>query len=198
MKIHSKLIAVLAGLALTTAAHAEGFIRPELSYTFASVSVPGFSIDLDNAFAYGVTGGATFGAEAQHELGVSIGVIDQSVTTGLAGATASGNVKTVPYMAGYRYYFAAKAAPARFYLTGGAGWASVKFDARVNVAGVTARASGSDTDFIWGVGAGVMFKVTERIDIDAGYRYQELTQQVGSVDAKIKSNVVYAGVNFRF
>jgi opacity protein-like surface antigen len=198
MKTHLKLAAALASVALAASVHAEGFLRPEVSYTFASVSVPGFSIDLDNAFGYGVAGGATFGGEGQHEVGVSIGVLDYSVSTSLAGATGSGKVKTVPYVATYRYYFGPKTAPARFYLGGAAGWANVKVNASVTSGGITARASESDTDFVWGVGLGAVFKVTERVDIDAGYRYQELQQPVGAVDAKIKSNTLYAGVNFRF
>ncbi len=196
MKANLKTLAIATCIAIGTCAYAqEGFIRPELSYNFASLSVsnnPG--IGLKDTVGYGVAGGASFGAQNEHEVGLSVGIVDFTPTISAAGSRLTGKLKTVPVLANYRYYFGAKADSMRFYLAPSVGYSNVKIDWTATGPGGTAVISKSGTDFTWGAGLGVFFKVADKVDLDLGYRYQEVKE----TDAKVKIGVLFAGVNFRF
>jgi opacity protein-like surface antigen len=97
-------------------------------------------------------------------------------------------------MASYRYYIGAKTDPVRVYLGASAGYTFLKASFTGTLAGFTASNSASETDFTWGGGAGILFKVAERTDIDVGYRYQAIQMSDGHMDV----SSVYAGVNFLF
>lgn len=196
MKTNLTPLLIATCLAISPCAYAqEGFIRPELSYNFADLSVssnPG--VDLKDAVGYGVAGGARFGAQNEHEISLSVGILDFSTTSSDPAAAISGKIKTVPILANYRYYFGAKADSMRCYLAPSAGYSDVKVDTTVTVGNNTARFSSSGTDFTWGAGLGLLFKVADKVDMDLGYRYQEVKES----DGKLKVNTVYAGINFRF
>ena len=196
MKVTLKTLAVAACLAISTCAYAqEGFIRPELSYNFAKLSANGNSwLGLKDAVGYGVAGGATFGAQNEHEVGLSIGFLDFTPTSSLPASSITGKIKSVPVMANYRYYFGAKTASLRFYLAPSIGYSSDKVDYTLNVSGGSFHHTSSGTDFTWGAGLGVLFKVADKVDVDVGYRYVA----VDYTDAKAKIGALFAGVNFRF
>ena len=200
MKTNLKTLAIVTCLAVGTCAYAqEGFIRPELSYNFASLSgsdAVGFKTK--DAAGYGVTGGAYIGAQNEHEIGLAIGKVDFSLSANAAGVTVSGKAKTVPVLASYRYYFGAKADVARLYVGPYVGYTSIKYNVRATF-GTPAvfTDSSSGNSFTWGGGLGGMTKVTDKIDIDIGYRF------IGGLkisDTNIKARVgsLYAGANFRF
>jgi opacity protein-like surface antigen len=54
--------------------------------------------------------------------------------------------------------------------------------------------SSSGKGSTWGAGLGVLFKVADKVDVDAGYRYMEFKES----NAKVKMNTLYAGIDVRF
>jgi len=196
MKANLKTLALATCLAIGTCAYAqEGFIRPELSYDFAKISITGATgIDLKDAVGYGVAGGAFFGVQNEHELGLSVSVTDFRLTSSITGTNITGKTRIVPILANYRYYFGAKADSMRFYLAPSLGFTSSRGDAAIINGNTLTRASSSGNDSTWGAGFGVLFKVADKIDVDAGYRYMEFKES----NAKIKMNSLYLGVDARF
>ena len=85
MKANLKTLAIAACFAISTCAYAqEGFIRPELSYNFAKLGITGVTgVGLKDAVGYGVAGGASFGAQNEHEIGLSIGILDFSLSSSI-------------------------------------------------------------------------------------------------------------------
>jgi opacity protein-like surface antigen len=200
MKAILRTLAIATCLVTGTCAYAQqGFIRPELSYNFASLNgsdATGFKTK--NSVGYGVTGGGYFGAQNEHEIGLGIGIEDFSLSSTVASVTVSGKAKTVPVLVDYRYCFGAMTDMARFYVGPYAGYTNIKYNVRATVGPTTvATDSSSGSSFTWGAGLGVLFKVADKIDADLGYRY------IGGLkisDSNIKAKVgsLYAGVNFRF
>lgn len=199
MKTNLKTLAIATCLVIGTCVYAQqGFIRPELSYNFASLSgsdATGFKTK--NSVGYGVTGGGYFGAQNEHEIGLGIGIEDFSLSTNVAGVSVSGKAKTVPVLVDYRYCFGAMTDMARFYVGPYAGYTNIKYNLRVAAGNTVATGSSSGSSFTWGGGLGVLFKAADKVDADVGYRY------IGGLkvsDSNIKAKVgsLYAGVNFRF
>ena len=201
MKTNLNILALVACLSTSAGAYAaDGFIRPELSYNFPTISVPhNPEISLKNAFGYSVDGGVLLGAQNEHELGLSVGSLNFSMSANsIQGVTTfSGKVKTIPIMANYRYYFGAKDAPVRFYLAPSLAYTRVQVDVTTTGPSGFAWGRSTSTDFTWDAGLGVLIKVAHRVDIDVGYRYQgELRETVTGTE--IRMHTVYTGVNFRF
>lgn len=97
-------------------------------------------------------------------------------------------------LAHYRYYFGAKADFLRFYLAPSLGFTSSRSDAAIFNGNTLTRMSSSGKGSTWGAGLGVLFKVADKVDVDAGYRYMEFKES----NAKVKMNTLYAGIDVRF
>jgi opacity protein-like surface antigen len=201
MKANLKTLAIAVCLAIGTCAYAQGvFIRPELSYNFASVTgsdASGFKTQ--DALGYGIAGGTIFGAQNENEFGLSIALLKFNLASNVTGSgvNTSGNLKIVPLLANYRYYFGSKSDVVRPYFAPSAGWTSVKTNA-TTVNGITTSVnSTSGHNFTWGVGAGLSAKMNDRVDLDLGYRYLG-GLKVRTTNAKITVGAFYAGLNIRF
>jgi len=192
MKANLKTLAIATCLALGTCTYAqEGFVRPELSYNFASLKGSDASgSTLKDAGGYAVAAGASFGAQNEHEIGISVGVANFWIS-GSSGAY--GKVKTMPILANYRYYLGTKANSARFYLAPSVGNTSVK----VNESNKGSTFSSSNTSFNWGGGIGALFKVADKFDVDLGFRYMEGIK-IKDTNIHVQVNTLYIGANFRF
>ena len=202
MKINLNILAFVACLATSTGAYAQvvGFIRPELSYNFPTISVPhNPEISLKDSFGYSLAGGVLLGAQNEHEIGLSVGILNFSMSAhSIQGVTTfSGMVKTIPIMANYRYYFGAKGDPVRFYLAPSLAYTRVQVDVTTYGPSGIAWGRSTSTDFTWAAGLGMLIKVATRVDIDIGYRFQgELKESVTGTE--IRMHTVYTGVNIRF
>ena len=192
MKPNIKIAALATFLAICVSAYAqEGFIRPELSYN--TVKISGDNDSLKDAFGYGIAGGAYFGAQSEHELGLSVGIINFDFKS-IADTDFKGSVKTVPLLVNYRYYIGTKADAVRFYLAPSAGYTFLKLEDSFSDGEEVWSDDISETDFTWAIGAGVVFKVADKIDVDVGYRFLQVRANGGHANV----NSLYVGGNFRF
>jgi opacity protein-like surface antigen len=201
IKTNLNILALVACLSISAVAHAEEvFIRPEISYNFPSISVPNNpEISLKSAFGYSVAGGVLLGTQNEHEIGLSVGMLNFKMSVPvIRGVTGFyGKVKTLPLMVNYRYYFGAQADRVRFYLAPSLAYTNVQVDVTTTGPSGFAQGSSSSTDFTWVAGLGVLIKVADRVGIDIGYRYQgELKETVTGVE--IRMHTLYTGVSVRF
>ncbi len=194
MKSTIQLTVVASILAIGTCAYAQqGFLRPEVSYNFASTSDS--VVSLKDSAGFTVAGGAYFGSKNEHEVGLSVGVVNFDLKpVVISGVRVTGDVKTVPVLATYRYYLGARNDRVRLYAAPSAGWTFIKMSATGELSGITASDSDSETDFTWSLGVGVLVNVAPKFDIDAGYRYQQINAGGGHVNV----STIYAGLNWRF
>jgi opacity protein-like surface antigen len=201
MNANLKTLAIAACLAIGTSSYAQGvFIRPELSYNFASLSgsnSDGFKVQ--DALGYGVAGGTRFGTQEESEFGLSVATLKFSLTSNVVGAgvSASGNVKVVPIMANYRYYFGTKSDVARPYFAPSAGWTNIKTSTAVVSGLTTSSSSSSGNCFTWAAGVGLLVKLDDKLDMDLGYRYIG-GLKVRNTNVKMTVGSFCAGMNFRF
>ena len=203
MKTKTGTIAIVAllGANFATAAEpspqkTEYFIRPLAAYVSPT--------DGDSATAFGFAAGGSFGSRKEHEVSFEWNSArwDKPVTDPDFSATAS--LKLMPYLLSYRYYFGNEALKARFYIGASAGMSSMD----VSINAVTAGETFSGGDRAWGstlVGtAGVKFRLTEKADLDIGYRYQQINGPTLTIEGEsielddLKANILYLGVGFRF
>jgi opacity protein-like surface antigen len=201
MNANLKTLAIAACLAIGTSSYAQDvFIRPELSFNFASLSGSdsnGFKVQ--DALGYGVAGGTRFGVQEESEFGLSVSTLKFTVASSISGpgVSASGNLKVVPIMANYRYYFGAKSDIARPYFAPSVGWTNIKTNTSV-VSGLTTTVSNSSGNcFTWAAGAGVLFKLDDKLDLDLGYRYIGALK-VRTTNIKLTVGSLYLGMNIRF
>jgi len=199
MNANLKTLAIAACLAIGTSSYAQGvFIRPELSFNFVALSGSdsnGFKVQ--DALGYGVAGGTRFGAQEESEFGLSVAALKFTLASSITGASASGNVKVMPIMANYRYYFGTKSDVARPYFAPSAGWTNIKTNSSV-VSGITTSSSSSSGNcFTWAAGVGLLVKLDDRLDMDLGYRYIG-GLKVRTTNVKMTVGSIYAGLNFRF
>ena len=203
MKTKIGSIALVALLGANFAAAAESapkkteyFIRPLVAYVKPT--------DGDSATGFGFAAGGCFGAKKEHELSFDWNYAewDESLTD--SDVSVSGSIKYMPYLLGYRYYFGPEALKARFYAGASAGMTSV--DVSVLAVGSGMTFSGSDT--AWGStlagSVGVKVRLTEKADLDLGYRYQHTNGPTITLAGEgielddLKAHIFYLGVGFRF
>jgi opacity protein-like surface antigen len=194
MKPNFKIVAVTTFLAISVCANAqERFLRPEVSYNFAKSSDS--TIDLKDAVGFGIAGGIYFGAQNGQELGLSAGILNFDIkSVEVGGVDVTGRVKALPLLVTYRYYLGTNEKPLRFYLASAVGYSIVKVEATASLGDVTAAGDSNETDFTWAVGTGAVFKLSDRIDMDAGYRFQQIRQ----ADGHASVNSIYVGANLHF
>lgn len=82
------------------------------------------------------------------------------------------------------------------YIGGGIGFTKMKYVARDKADNNTLLPESSDrTNFTWSLGAGVSVKVTNRINVDAGYRYYD----IGSFQKQdVTLQEIYGGLRYVF
>ena len=80
------------------------------------------------------------------------------------------------------------------YIGGGLGFTKLKYSAKDKTENVVIRHD-DDTNFTWSLGAGVTVKVTNRINVDAGYRYYDIGS-FGHEDVTLQE--VYGGLRYVF
>ena len=196
MKANLTTLAIVTCLAIGTCAYAqEGFIRPELSYNYARISVASpAGIKLRDEAGYGIASGASFGAQNEQELGLSVSLVDFKLYSKLAGTSITGKIRTLPILANYRYYFSTKTDAVRFFLAPSAGFTSGRSDVSAFSGGTITRTTSSGNDVTWGAGFGALVKVADKIDLNVSYRHIEFKES----DAQLRVNTLSAGANIRF
>lgn len=137
-------------------------------------AIPGDRVDFDNEFDVGFLGGFTAGRlfenglRSELEIRYSENDFDQTRAGGGGSSSASGDVSSIALMANLFYDFN-KDGTFHPYVGGGVGGAQVS----VNDFGTGGGDifDGDDIVFAYQGGAGLAFDLTDRLTVDAGYRY---------------------------
>jgi Outer membrane protein beta-barrel domain len=199
MKANLRTLAIATCLALGTCAQAEGvFFRPELSFDFASLNgsdANGFKIK--DAVGYGIAVGNRFGTQDESEFGVSVDAARFSLSPNVVGGAGSGNLKIIPLLANYRYYFGAKVDAVRCYLAPSIGWTTVKTNYTAFSGGTITSNGATGGNFTGCIGVGALVKLEKAADLDFGYRYIG-GLKVRTTNIKATVGTLYAGLNIRF
>lgn len=80
------------------------------------------------------------------------------------------------------------------YVGAGLGYTKLKYSAKDEIE-KTVTATDKKTNFTWSLGAGVTLKVTNRINVDAGYRYYDIGS-FGHEDVTLQE--IYGGLRYVF
>lgn len=193
------LVACVALVSLSPfASAADAFVRPVVSLIIPQ------SGGLDNEVGYGVAAGALFGADSSHEWSLEVTharwkyeqMMDLS---GLDGDTlhfSGPSVDTVtPVLVNYRYRFGSRASRVRFYLGHSLGATQIKRKAWAAENGMYRVSFRSENDWKFTVAgsAGVAVKLTERVELEAGYRYSWVDDLISR-----RTHNVYLGAGIKF
>jgi opacity protein-like surface antigen len=187
MKINiTRHLAALAALfAFSASAYAESYIRPEILWSQGKESDGDFS---SSKMGFGLVGGITLGDQAEHDISVGISATNYSHTY----TDGTLDLKTVPIMLNYRYIFLEKTSAVRVYVGPSIGFTLMKM--------AVGDESKSTTGFTWGGTVGILWKASDHIDVDIGYRYMDAKVDISDwdVNSSLKINMLSAGVSFKF
>ncbi len=119
-------------------------------------------------------------------------------TYGEPGATGRTSFKSYSYMLNGYFDFA----PYRWftpYVSAGIGFTKMKYSDKYELDGTINSATNNGnyepTRFTWSVGGGLSVKVTNRFNVDAGYRYYDM----GSIrHADVDAHEIYGGLRYVF
>lgn len=149
---------------------------------------------------------AGYGARAELELGYLTNGIDTHTVAGLGGfggGAAFGDTSALYGLANGYIDFDNWGGPITPYVSAGIGLASVDFDGHgVTPTGVVMNDSA--VGFAWQIGAGVSYELSDRVDLELGYRFFNVENagltSVGGVnsDVDLRSHQVNAGLRYRF
>ena len=86
------------------------------------------------------------------------------------------------------------------YVGAGIGYTKYKFKDQVVTDGVSEKTSLSKTNFTWSVGGGLSIKVTNRFNVDAGYRYYDMNKfkYTNGYKRDLTAQEVYGGIRYVF
>ena len=203
MNMKLRILAATALLAtLGGTARAESFVRPILSYD--SPTNAGFG----SAMGYGVAFGTWFGAGKDHEVSFEWHYTDWNYSQPYSGYSVAGGEKNMPLLVNYRYQSGNAQSPVRFYIGPSLGFTRTHLQVTANfptfAPGPAIVVDETDWSFTWSGATGIIVKISDRADLDIGYRYLHFQGRnfgVGSSNVVVddhKANIAYLGVNFRF
>ena len=117
-------------------------------------------------------------------------------------------VRTVPILIHYRYILGDKDATVRFYIGPSVGFTLIQmsedFSGIATLSGVpytyTAHMSKSTTGFTWGGTAGVLWKISKRMNADIGYHFMDTNVKIKDfgINTSLNINMISAGVSFKY
>jgi len=198
MNTITKLAACAAFILISTPTFADGFVRPLVE--FISPHEEGYSTKA----GAGVAVGTLFGPQRQHEISFECAGTRWNTAQVTSAGVAAVSERFVSCLLNYRYHFGPATAPVRFFAGPALGVTNNSIDlAWVRSSGVAAGRA-SPWSFTWSGSAGIGFKLTEKIELDAGYRFLHVqsynTIIAGSayLGRASEADVFYAGVGFRF
>jgi opacity protein-like surface antigen len=162
-----------------------------------------FSGAIGREFAF-----AGYGMRAELELGYLTNDIDSHNVGGAVLGNFTGGAHSVKPAALYGLAngyidFDNWGGPIKPYVSAGIGIASVDFDGH-GVAGPGVVMNDSAAGFAWQIGTGISYKLTDRVDLELGYRFFNVENagltSVGGVssDVDLRSHQVNAGLRYRF
>lgn len=217
MKSNITIAAFTGFLGLAALGHGQDvFVSPGISCDIPSTKVifiDGNTKALGAAMGFQIAGGAAFGAQDQNEFRLGLGYSDFNVSEAITSSFSSFDngvsyssgyekvkVQAIPLLLDYRYYFGRTTSFARFHLGPIVGFTRSK--ATITLTGVettggavdTATSEDSRTDFTWGWGFGVAFRITERADLDFNYTYTSAKVWETSLDI----HSLHASLIYRF
>ncbi len=160
--------------------------------------------EISGAIGYKFDTGSPLSYRIEAELGYMILDVDSHAVAGVgnfSGGDASGETNTFYGLANaYAQYDLGYTSP---YVTAGLGYAQTEFDG-FSTSGTGEVLDDTGTGLIWQVGVGTSFTLTDRIDLDIGYRYSGI-EDVGvsavdgtSSDVDLRSHKVLLGVRAAF
>ncbi|MFA5262272.1 MAG: outer membrane beta-barrel protein [Opitutaceae bacterium] len=211
MNSNIKIAAVAAFFAIGVSAYAQqGFFRPEVAYVLPATKIGYSEAKLKGAAGYGVAGGAVFGAQDEHEIGLSLSMFNTNASestaepvnfagTQYSSGSDSIKVKAMPVLLNYRYYFGAKTDTTRFYVGPSIGFTHMKGTETLvgnRPGGIIDILESGDTSngFSGALSLGVAVKLADKTDLDIGYRYFYSK----AFDGNFKANNLYTGITFKF
>ena len=86
------------------------------------------------------------------------------------------------------------------YVGAGIGYTKYKYKSQTTAPGTSSDIRLSKTNFTWSVGGGLSLKVTNRFNVDAGYRYYDMGDYKYSNNYKrdLTAQEVYGGIRYVF
>lgn len=197
MKTLSRILVVmLAGAAAS--ASADTFIRPAAYYV--SPTTDGYS----SAGAGAVSIGFSRGENLQHEFSMEVAYVRWNSSTNVSGIAVSGSEHYMPYLANYRFLFGQKGDTLRAYI----GPAIGVMNSRIDVSARSRFGSFSDSSSAWAFAAagsaGVVLKLSDKVNLDIGYKYlhaEAASYTIAGVNLEAgaaRAHMLGAGIGIRF
>ena len=86
------------------------------------------------------------------------------------------------------------------YISAGIGMTNLKYKSTYSAGGYSAVESSKDDNFTWSVGGGLSVKVTNRFNVDAGYRFYDMGDMKHKNGSKtgVKAHEIYGGLRYVF
>jgi opacity protein-like surface antigen len=196
-----KIKILAAGLllaALCSSASAESFFRP--LFSFDSPVNTGFG----STGGYGFVTGARLGAAQEHELSFEWHYNRWNVSASYDRFSVSGGETNMPFLLNYRHHFGTSADQIRFYAGPALGLTSTKLSLNATAPGSLVSVDNTAWAFTASGSLGVLIKLTDKTDLDLGYRYlwtKGRDFSVGPTSVSVddrQTHMVYTGLNFRF
>lgn len=112
-----------------------------------------------------------------------------------SGAESRRNFKSYSYMLN-GYFDLAPYSWLTPYVGAGIGYTRLKYKSTINLPGLSVvDGKNKEGNFTWSVGGGLTVKVTNRFNVDAGYRYYDM----GKINkADVDAHEIYGGVRYVF
>ena len=194
-------IALLLGIA--TQSHSEMFIRPIVSSVNPSTS------GISNATGVGFCTGVYWREkteDVEKEISFEFLRANWSADASDAGYNGHASATFMPLLLNLRVNVCPDNDLKLLRLYIGPSFGETRATAKLHITGNGADfyASDSDWSFSWGGSAGFLIRVSERVDIDVGYRYLSASESKFSYQGSTfstgtnKANIYYCGVGVRF
>ena len=199
MKRIVRLPLLLAAFGFPMAHAAESYLRPIISNV--SPSTEGYS----NAVAGGLSAGFYWGPRGQHEINYEWGYTYWDSKGVLSNMGYAIRETFMPHLINYRFNLRlSESNNYSWYLGPSLGFTNNKVTIEATSGSQRVSFSQADWSFTFGGTTGINLRLTDRIDLDLGYRYLSVKGAKYTVSGvtfesqNAHANIVYAGIGFRF
>lgn len=162
------------------------------------ILAPGFTFEIesDAGVTFGGALGYDFGSfRVEGEVGYQVNDFDKIGTLGVS-LDLTGDVSVLSFLVNGYYDINTNTAFTP-YISAGLGFANVEFDG-FNIPGSgVPDTSDDDTVFAYQIGAGIGYAVTEKVTIDANYRFFGTSDpEFGTTESEFTSHNIFLGIRF--
>jgi opacity protein-like surface antigen len=198
MNTITKLAACAAFTIISTSAFAEAFVLPLVE--FISLNEEGYSTKA----GAGAVVGTRLGTQREHEISFECGGTQWNTAQVAPSGVLAAHERFVLCLLNYRYHFGSATAPVRFYAGPALGLTNHSIDIAWARWSNVGAGQDSPWSFTWSGSAGIRFKLTEKIELDAGCRYLHVQSNNATLAGDthtgkaLEAHAFYAGAEFRF